>query len=95
MTLTAKTRFNIGDTAYFLNAGQLIAIVKCVITKIECKIVNYKSPTTGKCDNYISINYHVNTGNSNDIECNENELYTSPHEILSTVSDQVEQGDFD
>ena len=94
MTLTAETRFNIGDTVYFLNFNH--EITKGIVTRIDSNVVVYKDTYTGAISQYTTIRYDVVTNTEyTDEPHTEDTLYSSPDEILAMFNDQIEQGDFD
>lgn len=94
MTLTAETRFNIGDPVYFLNFNH--EITKGFVTRIDSNVVVYKDNYTGAVSQYTTIRYDVVTNTEYiDESHTEDTLYGSPDEILAMFNDQIEQGDFD
>lgn len=94
MTLTAETRFNIGDTVYFLNFNH--EITKGIVTRIDSNVVVYRDTYTNAMTEYTTVRYDVVTsGEYTDESHTEDTLYSSPDEILAMFNDQIEQGDFD
>lgn len=94
MTLTAETRFNVGDTVYFLNFNH--EITKGIVTRIDSNAVVYRDTYTDAMTEYTIVRYDVITSGEYTNESHtEDTLYGSPDEILAMFNDQIEQGDFD
>lgn len=82
-----------GDTVYFLNFNH--EIVKGTVSKIDATTVVYKDSYTGEQKSYSNIQYCIHTNYPDNQRCDENNLYSTPEEIVAMFNDQIEQGDFD
>lgn len=93
MTLTTETRFNIGDTGYFLNNDH--EITKGVIEKIDTRFIVYTNSYTDLRDKFVNVEYTLTVGGLESYECSEDNLYSTPDEILAMFNDQLEKREFD
>ena len=93
MTLNTKTRFDIGETVYFLNFNH--EINKGTVTRISSETIVYKDTYTGAKSCYTSVRYDVHTDDYVSDNYSEDNLYSTPEEIVSMLNDQIERGDFD
>ena len=93
MKLAAETRFDIGDTAFFLNINH--EITAGIITRINCESIVYRDKLTGEHRTYTVIRYDLSTDSELvDNSQIEEDLYSTPDEILAMFNDQVQQGNF-
>lgn len=92
MTLSTKTRFNIGETVYFLNFNH--EINKGTVMRIDSETVVYKDKYTGVESCYTTVRYDVHSGECCEDRYTEDDLYSTPDEIVAMFNDQIEQGDF-
>ena len=95
MTLTTKTRFNIGETVYFLNFDHKICVG--TVKRIDSDTVVYTDKYTGKQSCYTTVRYDVHIDGKEDYTDDsyaEENLYSTPDEIVAMFNDQIQQGDF-
>jgi hypothetical protein len=93
MTLTAETRFNIGDPAYFLDENH--EITKGIVREIECKFDIYKNWYEDSQKSCIRIKYALRIEDIQDSQyIFEDHLFKDPNEIIAVLNDQIERGDF-
>ena len=93
MTLTTETRYNIGDTVYFIDVmdGR---IGKGIITKINVKTVCYKDKYTDELKDYIDIEYDLYSNYPDVQHFNEERLFNSPEEIMAEFQQQIKDCDY-
>ena len=91
MTLNSESRFEIGQTVYFLNFNHEINVG--TVSRISSETVVYKNSYTGEKSVYTTIRYDVHTGDVTD-NYSEDNLYSTPDEIVAMFNDQIEKGDF-
>ena len=93
MTLNILTKYNIGDTAYFIDVmdGR---IGKGVITKINIKTVHYRDKYTDTLKEYVDIEYELYSDYPDVQHFNEERLFNSPEEIIDNLRNQVKQNDY-
>ena len=93
MTLKTETRFNIGDPVYFLNTGH--EITKGTVIRIDARVIAYNSSYTGKQEDFARVEYEVSTTRFYNETYSEEDLYSTPDEIVAVLNDQIERQDFD
>ena len=93
MILTTETKYNIGDTAYFIDVmdGR---IGKGVITKINVKTVRYRDKYSDEIKDYIDIEYDLYSNYPDVQHFNEERLFNSPEEIMAGFQQQIKDGDY-
>lgn len=93
MTLTTETKYNIGDTAYFIDVmdGR---IGKGVITKINVKTVCYRDKYTDELKDYVDIEYDLYSNYPDVQHFNEERLFSSPEEIMARFQQQIKDCDY-
>lgn len=93
MTLTTETRFNIGDTAYFLDEEH--DITKGIVREINCTFDIYKDWYDDLQKSCIRIKYILRVEDVQDSKyIFEDHLFKDPNEIIAVLNDQIENGDF-
>lgn len=94
MTLTIETRFNIGDTGYFLDGNH--DITKGVVKEIKCTYDVYKHWYEDSRKSYTKIKYLLRVADIEDSSyILEDHLFKDPNEIIAVLNDQIEQKSFD
>lgn len=93
MTLTTETKFNIGDTVYFIDVmdGR---IGKGAVTKINVKTVCYRDKYTDELKDYIDIEYDLYSDYPDVQHFNEERLFSTPEEIMAGFQQQIKDGDY-
>lgn len=93
MTLTTETKYNIGDTAYFIDVmdGR---IGKGVITKINVKTVRYRDKYTDALKDYVDVEYELYSNYPDVQHFNEERLFSSPEEIMAGFQQQIKDCDY-
>lgn len=94
MKFTVDTRFNIGDTGYFLDDNH--DITKGIVREIECIFDVYKNWYEDPQKSCTRIKYILRVEGIKDSECIfEDHLFKDPNEIIAVLNDQIERGDFE
>ena len=93
MEITVNTRYDIGDTVYFLNETH--DITKGCVNRIITTTRIYKDSYTGQQKDFAVTEYDVSTTRLDDHQYTEDELYSTPDEIVAMFNDQIEHGEFD
>lgn len=94
MILTTETRFNIGDTGYFLDENH--DITKGIVKAIECTFNIYKDWYEDLQKSCIRTKYILRVEDVQDSQyIFEDKLFKDPNEIIAVLNDQIERGDFD
>ena len=94
MTLTTETKFNIGDTAYFLDVNH--DITKGVVTKIENKIIVHKDWYTEQKSTFILTEYILKIADIQDsARIPEEKLFNNPEDIVAVLNEQIKNRTFD
>lgn len=89
MTLSVDTRHQLGGIAYFLNANH--EITKGVIKRIDSHIIAYKDNYTEVLKTYEIVKYDISVADDYIVTVDEDNLYSTPDEILAMFNDQVQE----
>lgn len=91
MILTIETRFDVGDTAYFLDINH--DITKGVVREVKVEHDVYKSVYDDLQRSFTGIKYVLRVNGLQDSETVfEEHLFKDPNEIVAVLNDQIEQG---
>ena len=93
MTLTTKTKYNIGDVVCFIDVmdGR---IGKGIIIKINVNTVRYRDKYTDEIKDYVDIEYDLYSNYPEVQHFNEERLFSSPEEIMAGFQQQIKDGDY-